>query len=345
MAALSSVLSQPRLEPGLPIDQIEALLCEAAERHHLEERNIAYLLSEIQARGLYKERGFSTIGDYAMELAGIKPRKAQYLVFIASRLAKLPQIRQAFDSGELSWTKAREIAGVATPDTEAEWLEKARLLTNRDLEREARRHSGRDSGEFATVTISMPVEVLEMWNDAYELAERVSGTELERWQVLEPALAEFLGTHLPLAEEAAAVETEEEQEVEETVRNAVLERDGWQCKMPWCTMRSHLDVHHIVFRSRLGGQEADNLITLCRTHHGLVHRGICGVTGEVGGHVKLVRPRLVTESANLTDGELDDVDWNIAATRTRRADARSAGAHVCAEPPRQGANASAGGTG
>ena len=36
-----------------------------------------------------------------MELVGIKPRKAQYLVFIASRLEALPGIREAFDAGEL----------------------------------------------------------------------------------------------------------------------------------------------------------------------------------------------------------------------------------------------------
>ena len=107
------------LEPGLPVDQIESRLIDAARRHHLEERNIAYWLLEIEERSLHKERGFSSIGDYAMELVGIKPRKAQYLVFIASRLEKLPLIRAAFDSGELSWTKAREITGVATPETES----------------------------------------------------------------------------------------------------------------------------------------------------------------------------------------------------------------------------------
>ena len=81
MCALSpEVSSEPGLEPGLPIDEVEARLFSAAKRHHLEERNIAYWLLEIEERGLHKERGFSSIGDYAMELIGIKPRKAQYLV-------------------------------------------------------------------------------------------------------------------------------------------------------------------------------------------------------------------------------------------------------------------------
>jgi len=94
MYALSPKVSlEPGLESGLPIDEIEARLSAAATRHHLEERNIAYWLLEIEERGLHKKRGFSSIGDYALELIGIKPRKAQYLVFIASRLEKLPRIR------------------------------------------------------------------------------------------------------------------------------------------------------------------------------------------------------------------------------------------------------------
>ena len=299
MCALSpEVSSEPALEAGLAIDEIEARLSAAAKRHHLEERNIAYWLLEIDERGLHKKPGFSSIGDYALELVGIKPRKAQYLVFIASRLEKLPQIRAAFDSGELPWTKAREITGVATPETEAEWLEKARALSNRDLEREARRNAGQTSGAFATVIISMPVEILAMWNDAYELAERVSGTELEKWQVLEPSLAEFLGTHLPTAapvEGAEGVEVDDEKELPYAVRQAVFNRDRWQCKFPGCTMRKMLDVHHIVFRSRGGSDDIGNLICLCRIHHGRVHRGICSVTGTVGVDVKFERPHLFTE--------------------------------------------------
>ena len=190
--------------------------------------------------------------------------------------------------------KARKIVSVATSETEAEWLEKARALSNRDLEKEVRRHDGRGSGQFATLTISMPVEILDMWNDAYELAERLSGTELEKWQVLEPSLAEFLGTHLP-ADGAGARETDDEKELPDKVRDAVLDRDGWKCKFPGCTMRKMLDVHHIEFRSHLGSEDLDNKISLCRIHHELIHRGICRVTGAVGVDLKFERPQLVAE--------------------------------------------------
>ena len=147
----------------------------------------------------------------------------------------------------------------------------------------------------------MPVEVLEMWNDTYELAERLSGTALEKWQVLEPSLAEFLGTHLPAAygngpSPSEMPETDDEKRLPESVHNAVLDRDHWQCSFPGCTMRKTLEVHHIVFRSRGGSDEPGNLICLCRMHHALVHRGICKISGTVGVDLKFERPRLVNET-------------------------------------------------
>ena len=304
-------------EEGLPLDELESRLLAAAKRHHSEERNIAYWLLQIEERGLHRERGFSSIGDYAMELVGIKPRKAQYLVFIASRLESLPRIRAAFDAGDLSLTKAREITGVANTETESEWLEKAYRLSNRELEREVRQHVGKEKGEFATVTISMPVEILKMWNDTYELAERICGTELEKWQVLEPALAEFLGTHVPAAAEAMDVADDDESALPAAVSTAVFERDGWRCAFSGCSMRKALDGHHIVFRSRGGGDEPENLVSLCRMHHDLVHRGICSVTGRVGEDLKFERPRLVNEKeaavahdpAPVEDAPNDDEHW------------------------------------
>jgi 5-methylcytosine-specific restriction endonuclease McrA len=55
-----------------------------------------------------------------------------------------------------------------------------------------------------------------------------------------------------------------------TVRSAVLERDRHRCRYGGCT--DGLDVHHITYRSEGVDHQAQNLITLCRKHHDLVHR-------------------------------------------------------------------------
>jgi len=47
----------------------------------------------------------------------------------------------------------------------------------------------------------------------------------------------------------------------------IFVRDGWRCAAPGCTSRRNLEVHHITYRSRGGGNEPDNRLTLCRFHH------------------------------------------------------------------------------
>jgi 5-methylcytosine-specific restriction endonuclease McrA len=50
----------------------------------------------------------------------------------------------------------------------------------------------------------------------------------------------------------------------------ILERDGWRCQV--CGSMQHLQVHHLKFRSQSGGDEEQNLITLCAECHEQVHR-------------------------------------------------------------------------
>ncbi len=49
------------------------------------------------------------------------------------------------------------------------------------------------------------------------------------------------------------------------LRRQVLERDGWRCQ--GCGRRTNLEVHHQEFRSRIGDDEENNLISLCSSCH------------------------------------------------------------------------------
>lgn len=61
----------------------------------------------------------------------------------------------------------------------------------------------------------------------------------------------------------------------------ILERDGWRCAVPGCTSLRNLQVHHIRFRSHRGGDEPENLVTLCAWHHQRgVHGGRIRITGR-----------------------------------------------------------------
>ncbi|MGH9867202.1 MAG: HNH endonuclease signature motif containing protein [Candidatus Polarisedimenticolia bacterium] len=44
-------------------------------------------------------------------------------------------------------------------------------------------------------------------------------------------------------------------------------RFGWRCAAPGCTSRQGLQVHHVLYRSHGGGNEAENLVVACLFHH------------------------------------------------------------------------------
>lgn len=54
-------------------------------------------------------------------------------------------------------------------------------------------------------------------------------------------------------------------------RRRSLERAGGQCEWPNCDQRSRLQVHHLSYE-RLGQELDEDLIVLCPSHHGEVHK-------------------------------------------------------------------------
>lgn len=75
----------------------------------------------------------------------------------------------------------------------------------------------------------------------------------------------------------------------ENTRAMVLNRDGYKCQ--YCKGKhkdSKLEVHHIIFRSQGGSDEADNLITLCHTCHKALHAETINVNlaGKAKGQLK-----------------------------------------------------------
>jgi hypothetical protein len=54
----------------------------------------------------------------------------------------------------------------------------------------------------------------------------------------------------------------------------IYSRAGWRCTAPGCTSRMNLDDHHVLYRSRCGGNAHDNRICVCGFHHHLGEHGL-----------------------------------------------------------------------
>jgi uncharacterized protein DUF222/HNH endonuclease len=121
-----------------------------------------------------------------------------------------------------------------------------------------------------------------------------------------------------------------------TLRRAARERDKCRCRFPGCESR-RVDLHHIQYWSNGGRTKLDNLISLCKYHHMLVHeRGYLIAAARDGtfafyrpdGTAVPASPPLPTPDGTITDchdaditpdtiippwyGERLDLDYAIA---------------------------------
>lgn len=70
----------------------------------------------------------------------------------------------------------------------------------------------------------------------------------------------------------------------------VKRRDGGRCRFPGCSHRRWLAGHHVVWWSRGGRTDLDNLITICGRCHKLLHELGWTVSGHADGELTFRRP-------------------------------------------------------
>jgi len=68
--------------------------------------------------------------------------------------------------------------------------------------------------------------------------------------------------------------------VPERVRTLIERRDHNVCRVPGCTSRLGLEVHHIIHWEHDGPTDTWNLVLICGHHHRMHHRGRLGIDGN-----------------------------------------------------------------
>ncbi len=119
-------MSSISYHPNQPAAKVHASLQRSLSIMDDAHKCAVLWFTEIMCRHLYRDLGHSSINQYAMNKLGFSKTRTSDFIRLARQLEKLPAVRNAMSSGDLGYTKAREIVGVATPDTEDHWLAAAR---------------------------------------------------------------------------------------------------------------------------------------------------------------------------------------------------------------------------
>src|SRR5256885_6321382 len=113
---------------------IDRALRSIAERRAALDAEEARWLREAEDLQIWKPLGMVSALDYMERVLGYAPRAAQERLRVARALGDLPALTGALESGELAFTAVRELTRVATPATEAAWLDAARSKNVRQIE-------------------------------------------------------------------------------------------------------------------------------------------------------------------------------------------------------------------
>jgi hypothetical protein len=127
------------------------------------------------------------------------------------------------------------------------------------------------------------------------LVEGTHGCEIENGPAIAPAAAERLACN-------ARIQTVVEDARGEVVRLGRMRREPPQwmlrqvryrdrgCVFPGCGTRSFIEAHHVVWWSKGGRTDLDNLVLTCSFHHRLVHEHGWSLSRTPDGDVRWFRP-------------------------------------------------------
>jgi hypothetical protein len=117
------------------IVEVHQLLATERRTERLVCRYLADLADRVQQRQDLALARYEDELHAARSCFGLGAREARDRIRVGRALRQLPQVERAFVEGELSYSRVREVTRIATAPDESEWLELARRLDMRALER------------------------------------------------------------------------------------------------------------------------------------------------------------------------------------------------------------------
>lgn len=99
------------------------------------EAQLLRLIGEFDRREAWGGPGLLSCAHWLVWKTGLSPGAAREKVRVARALAELPEVEQALGAGRMSFSQARAVTRVATPDDQTRWVELTRHTTAAQLER------------------------------------------------------------------------------------------------------------------------------------------------------------------------------------------------------------------
>ncbi len=224
--------------------------------------------------------GYRSFAEYCDERLGVCAGTVRQRIWLEGRMRDLPALREALLSGRLTYSKAVLVAKHATWADIDDRIARAAATTCQQTERETEAEEDRKNRGAGVRRLWAPSDAARtIWDAIGSAQARALG---ERKEVIDAgeALA-LIADHFAEIYEAHLPPNHAPRWFARFHRDALM-RKGGLCAVPGCS-RAARHVHHIVFRSHGGPDEAWNGVGLCVPHHlHGIHLGYLELAGRAG---------------------------------------------------------------
>lgn len=176
---------------------------------HRTDRLICRYLADL-ADGIVKWPAlllaYGDVYEFVRAKFGLSLRSTRERVRVGRALRTLPVLDAALTSGQVTYSRIREVTRVAQPDTERIWLHAAQRLSIRALERRVVEAGGRRDArdqqpcrnratEPEDVSVNVPREIWTLVVQAMQVANAAHGSDLGTWQALAEVARSAMAHH------------------------------------------------------------------------------------------------------------------------------------------------------
>jgi len=183
------------------IHALHAEIQKVFEHIKSQEFKLIQLLQQLDREFGYKALGYASLWEYAVRGLGMTESQASSYIVVSRKAMQVPALGRAIEAGELSVSKAKRITSAIHFGNAEVWIEKARSLTQRELEREIFRADPqthldpklRQKDRLYRMVLSVTDQFLTQLEDAQELMG-----ENNREVALERILEDYLDKKDPV---------------------------------------------------------------------------------------------------------------------------------------------------
>lgn len=271
---------------------------EHSNRFRQAEAELMETIQEVERLRVFQAAGYGSLFEYCCQELRLTESVAYNFINVGRKVRHPSRLRSAIRDGELSVTKARKMTAVMTAENEAQWAERAKKLSTRELEKTVVRERPLEAcpprvrymtSKSVQLIVTLSEETMLKLRELEHLAEADAAVVLTRliadaYEKRSPerkarrAMVKK-GRMSPVEKEREPKTADgERRAVPASVKHQVILRDGRRCSLRHpktgrrCQSRRYLQLHHRKPVSEGGRHEVENLTTLCAIHHREWHR-------------------------------------------------------------------------